>query len=325
MACVISDLGNGIILRANGRTYRLDPRRAVAGDFNLVSHAHSDHLPSAVGNASIVCSSATHDLMRLHRKKIHRADESSITIKDAGHTPDSSMFVVEGHPRIMYTGDFCTRRKRHIHPALPHNCDILVMESTYGKPEYKFPDHGDTIGAIRDWVDTIIGSGATAVLFAYPLGKAQELCFELSGFPLRMQKAIADRNRVLAAHGYRLPMGCSEGMGGDQEPFVYLTSGLGAEREKVKRMLSDGAKAASFSGWSVRRLGGRGAGSRAEMFPLSDHCDFNELMEFARRCNPTKVLTTHGFAADFAESVRRELGIDAEPLIRGQESLDRYL
>jgi hypothetical protein len=48
-------------------------------------------------------------------------------------------------------------------------------------------------------------------------------------------------------------------------------------------------------------------------------------MEFVRLCGPGKVFTTHGFTEEFARSVRRELGIDAEPLRKGQETLDAFL
>ncbi|MSU37274.1 MAG: hypothetical protein EXS36_19700 [Pedosphaera sp.] len=48
-------------------------------------------------------------------------------------------------------------------------------------------------------------------------------------------------------------------------------------------------------------------------FPLSDHADFADLLEFVRLVNPRRVYTLHGFAADFAETLR-ELGYDARPL-----------
>ncbi len=41
-------------------------------------------------------------------------------------------------------------------------------------------------------------------------------------------------------------------------------------------------------------------------FPLSDHADFPDLLEFARRVNPKRVFTLHGFAADFAQTLRDE-------------------
>ena len=325
MSQVISDLGNGVTLLTEKCTYRFDPTRVVADDVNLVSHAHSDHVPSALGAAPVVCSPATHALLRLRCKNARRRGEASVTMREAGHVPGSNMFVIDCDVRTMYTGDFCTRRKRHVSPATPHRCDVLEMESTYGKPEFEFPDHADTIGAIRDWVEGVLKGGSNAVLLAYPLGKAQELCFELTDFPLLLQSGVATNNRVLADHGFRLPMECGDEARQRRRPFAYITSGFGAEREKVRRMMTAGARVASFSGWSARRFGRRNAERKTEMFPLSDHCDYNELMEFVRLCGPSKVYTTHGFADEFARSVRRELDVDAEPLTRGQDTLDRFI
>jgi len=48
-------------------------------------------------------------------------------------------------------------------------------------------------------------------------------------------------------------------------------------------------------------------------FPISDHADFPELMEFVRQVRPRKVYTLHGYAADFAVHLR-DSGFDAEPL-----------
>ena len=48
-------------------------------------------------------------------------------------------------------------------------------------------------------------------------------------------------------------------------------------------------------------------------FPISDHADFPELLDFVRQVRPRKVYTLHGYAADFAVHLR-DSGFDAEPL-----------
>ena len=53
-------------------------------------------------------------------------------------------------------------------------------------------------------------------------------------------------------------------------------------------------------------------------FPLSDHADFPELLELVRRVQPKKIYTLHGFAADFAQTLR-ELGYDAESLSQNEQ------
>ncbi len=320
----IRDLGNGVVVPAGGHTYRLDPRRVVQGDINLVSHAHSDHVPSYLGRAPIICSRITHDLVRLRRRQVEMAGQPSVEMLDAGHAPGSVMFFIDGSSRVLYTGDFCTRTKGHLSPAKPIGCDVLVMECSYGRPEYEFPRHDAIVGAVKDWVGDTLNGGANAVLLAYPLGKAQELCHELRDYTIRVEQRTAENHRALNAHGYRLPVETGSGLLAAQ-PLVYVTPGAGAERAKVDRMVKHGAKVAAFTGWAAGRLGWATRQSSTEMFPLSDHCDYNELMEFVRRCAPSKVFTTHGFTEEFASSVERELGIDAKPLTRGQETLDAFL
>jgi putative mRNA 3-end processing factor len=48
-------------------------------------------------------------------------------------------------------------------------------------------------------------------------------------------------------------------------------------------------------------------------FPMSDHCDYSELVEAVRACAPDKVYTFHGFAEEFAQSLKK-MGFDAEPV-----------
>ena len=315
------ELGNGVEVRLGGRVHRLDPRAVVEGDVNMVSHAHSDHVPSRFSGLPVVCSEMTRAAMTVRRKAVERCACDSVEMVDAGHAPGSVMFVLRGEETLLYTGDFCTRRKGHIPPAEAVECDTLITESTYGVPEYEFPDHQETVSAIRDWVGDALGQGVCAVLRSYPFGKAQELGFELRDTPVRLQPIIASYNRALAAHGMLLPCGEPDIRPGD--PFVYITSGMGSERGIVDRLVSRGAKVATFSGWAAGRTFARGPRS-AEAFPLSDHCDYNELLEFVRRCSPSRVYTLHGFAERFAKSVERELGICATPLVRGQKTLSSF-
>ncbi|HSH92743.1 MAG TPA: MBL fold metallo-hydrolase RNA specificity domain-containing protein, partial [Roseimicrobium sp.] len=53
-------------------------------------------------------------------------------------------------------------------------------------------------------------------------------------------------------------------------------------------------------------------------FALSDHADFADLLSYVERVNPKKVLTLHGFAEDFARTLR-ERGIEAWALGRGNQ------
>ncbi len=316
-------LGNGILLETGGRRYRFDPRRTVEGDLNLISHAHSDHVPSSFRTREVVCTDATLDLVSSRRRGgLEKVEDASVEMLEAGHVPGSCMFLVSGDKRVLYTGDFCTRTKAHLGPARPVRCDSLVVEATYGRPRYVFPDHGEVLGAAHDWLEDLVAHGRSAVLFAYPLGKSQELSLAFADLPLRLHPSIAQNNRVLLGHRYDL---CTEELDEtrDRDPVVYITSGMGKDRERVAQMRKAGARTAAFSGWALDR---RFAYSTAvdEGFPLSDHCGYDELLRFVEGCSPAIVYTTHGFDRAFASSIRKELGIDARPLVAKQRTMDQF-
>lgn len=307
----------------DGRRFRFDPRRAVAQELNMVSHAHSDHIPSSFRTTQVLCSEVTRDLVAVRRgKELEIIDDPCVKPLEAGHIPGSNMFLVSGERSVLYTGDFCTRKKAHLGPARPVKCDHLIVEATYGRPRYVFPDHDEILGTARDWLEDLVSRGRSAILFAYPLGKSQELSVAFRDLPLRLHPSIAENNRVLGRHGYGL---CTDELDerADKGPVVYVTSGMGKEKERVARMRKAGALTAAFSGWALDR---RFAYSSTvdEGFPLSDHCGYDELMWFVEKCSPEVVYTTHGFDKAFAASVRKELGIDARPLVAKQRTMDQF-
>src|SRR5262245_4526837 len=53
-------------------------------------------------------------------------------------------------------------------------------------------------------------------------------------------------------------------------------------------------------------------------FPLSDHADFPDLLEMVKQVKPRQVYTLHGFAADFAQTLR-EIGYQAYALSEDEQ------
>jgi putative mRNA 3-end processing factor len=81
-----------------------------------------------------------------------------------------------------------------------------------------------------------------------------------------------------------------------------------------------GAVTIGFSGWaqSVKFSFGR----RTDYsIPMSDHCDYNELIDMVVQSGAEQVYTIHGFVDEFAEDLRKR-GIRAQPLL--ENSLDDF-
>ena len=81
-----------------------------------------------------------------------------------------------------------------------------------------------------------------------------------------------------------------------------------------------GAVTIGFSGWaqSSRFSFGRRTDYSITM---SDHCDYNELVEMVVQSGAEHVYTIHGFVDEFAQNLKK-MGINAQPLL--ENSLDAF-
>ena len=73
-----------------------------------------------------------------------------------------------------------------------------------------------------------------------------------------------------------------------------------------------GALSIGFSGWAVKPYYKYALGLD-HCLPLSDHCDYNDLISVVKKCNPEKVYVSN-FAEGFAQNLRL-IGFDADPLV----------
>ncbi len=303
-------MSNGISVLTGGDSFRLDPRRTVSGEVNFISHAHTDHLPRGGDEACVVSTPKTLELAE-HRtgRKFTPVEDARITLLDAGHIPGSAMALIEDGRRILYTGDFCTRRKVYLEPARAVKTDVLLIETTYALPRYSFPDPLELSGVIRDWVADALSTGSSVFFTVYPLGKAQEVETLLRGLPLYADEAVQAHNRIVFGD-------CSDWIGdmgaakdGESVFICSSRSSLSALRPGLRSRLLF----TTVSGWSMDEQF-RNSGGLDEAFPLSDHCDHGDLLSFVEKCDPEIVYTMHGFAEEFAEELRRDLQIEAHAL-----------
>jgi len=133
-------------LRLTGSEVYLDPsapRRTA-----IISHGHSDHIG---GQDFLIATRPTAAFHRIREGSDLRGTEigyrelvgiegHEITLFPPGHILCSSMVRVrkEGET-IVYTDDFRFGPTPAAEAAEVPLCDALIMESTYGAPEWKFP------------------------------------------------------------------------------------------------------------------------------------------------------------------------------------------
>jgi DNA ligase-1 len=308
----------------------LDPHDPQA-DLVFVSHAHSDHIAE---HREVILSEPTSRLMQsrlpgqrrehvlpFHQPRRFQIAEQpfDITLLPAGHIFGSAMsFIHCEQQSLLYTGDFKLRPGLSAETCEPRQADILVMETTYGRAHYRFPPTAGVMQGIIRFCREALDNDETPVLLGYSLGKSQELLCGLgdAGLPLMLHGTVFKLTQIYEQFGQCFP--------------PYERYEAGAARGKVllcpphvihSAMLRNLGKSrtAILTGWAVDS-NCRYRYQCDAAFPLSDHADYGDLLELVKQVQPRKVYTLHGFAADFAQSLR-ELGIEAHALSQEEQFL----
>ena len=296
----------------------IDPWKPV--DKAIITHGHADH--SRWGHKQYI---THHDNVPIIQ---HRLGAINVTGKNygetfiinnvkfslhpAGHILGSSQIRVEHQGEVwVFTGDYKTEDDQLCVPFEPVKCHSFITECTFGLPAFKWRPQQEVFSEINGWWAKNKSEQKTSVLFGYSLGKAQRLlkhldpsigkiythtaienmtkvCRSIADFPETIQitretkKEELFGNMVLAppsAHG---------------SPWI---------RKMVPFVT------ASASGWMAFR-GARRRRAIDKGFVLSDHCDWDGLLEAIKATGATKIITTHGYTDIFSKYLQT-LGYDA--------------
>jgi Cft2 family RNA processing exonuclease len=284
-----------------------------------VSHAHADHI------ARHELAFATSATARLYQHRLgakHRVREMAygeaiefgglrLTAYPAGHCLGSAMLYVEnGEGSLLYTGDFKLGPSATSEPAELPLADTLIMECTFGRPHYRLPPREKVIEHLMQLVHSAMADGQTPVIHAYSLGKSQEVTKLLTdrGVPVLQHPAIFEVSRIYESCGVDLG-DFSRFDGRPLEGHAVVTLPRGCRDFRLPglgRTVSIAVTGWAADGWAKYRLGVDHA------LPLSDHADYDQLIETVRRVKPREVFCTHG-PAEFAEHLC-DLGYNAYPL-----------
>jgi Cft2 family RNA processing exonuclease len=298
----------------------LDPHHVE--NFAVVSHAHADHMK---GHAHVLATAPTIAMMQLRgarRSRFQQAGfgetieigEARLTLFPAGHVLGSAQVLVEHEGRrLLYSGDFKLRAGLSAEAIEIPTADVLVMETTFGLPRYHFPDREDVMDDILSFCRSTLAEGAAPVLFCYSLGKGQEVLAGLrdADFPIYLHTQHFEMAQLYQSFGVALPPFQLYRPGQALDGVLLCASGCrrGAWFQKLRDI-----RTATLSGWAMDR-GARWRFKTDAAFPLSDHADYKELIEYVQRSGARTIYTMHGFDAAFATDLRA-LGFDAAPLPR---------
>lgn len=301
-----------------------------------VSHGHSDHAREhatvvATPNTARICRARfarraeRSQLSLLEREKPQRPPvvfeehgfnepwmerDHRLTLFSAGHVLGSAQLMIEGEDgSFVYTGDFKLRESLTVEPPEVKRCDVVLMECTYGRPQYVFPAHDEVAAQMVAFARGALEGDTVPVFFAYSLGKAQEAMAILgnAGLPLTVHGAIDTLAQIYLEAGIALPSYARYHAESYDGASVLIWPPGGKALPKALR--NKPVRTAVLTGWSLDR----GALFRYGVergFALSDHADYPALLQYIERAQPRKVLLNHGWR-DFVYRLRA-LGVDAE-------------
>ena len=289
-------------------------------DFSFVSHGHADHVRPHNKILATPITSKFHamrvklkEAVLLDFNEAYEYDGLSIQLFPAGHILGSAMIRVENHnSSLLYTGDFKMQKSETAEPLeIPH-ADYLIMESTFGDPEYVFEkDRDNVIGELITSVTKSLERGASTVVLAYGLGKAQEAMKILgdNNFKVKVHQRAWEFARVYEEHGVEFK-NCSQWNGEYPGTHVLI---IPPHLSKSRYVLSlPRLHSILLSGWAKTNNGIKNRYNANQSISFSDHADFDELLEFVKIVNPKKVFTTHGF--DSFPMYLNRMGYDADEL-----------
>ncbi len=293
--------GYGVLLKIGDRKYGLDRIDSkVDVDYNLISHAHYDHLPTKA-RGRVLASKETLKLAELRGRKYYNILEEhrDIELYNTGHILGSTAFLIEN--KVLYTGDINDNDRVILKGFNPPQADILIIEATYGSPEYIFGEFKNQMNTLIRFLSRNMLQGRNIVLKAYPLGKPQIISLILNKI-----KSLYCSPRVLRynqAYNKIAKMKIPTKQFNShniKEPFVLLA----ASNEKIKGIDKYDPIEVVMSGWTLKFGGG---------LPISDHSDYKGLIKTIDRIAPKKVYTIYGYADRLAQ-ILRENGYDAQAL-----------
>jgi len=316
---------DGGLLIENGETkILLDPSSVESNNFVFISHAHSDHVyrkPKNKTRIKTITSIETEAIAKARGYEITNTiyEEKDLELIDSGHILGSKGLLAFNE--IFYTGDISIRKRAFLNPPqkIPQ-VDTLIIESTFGRPEYIFPDHTKIIHDANKIIADAYDKGHPVIIMGYPLGKAQLLTnFFEHWDPLFAYDSIEIMNNVYREMGISLRnTTCFTDAEKSKKldtkyPWVMLAPLMNANSKFLRYMKEKyNTITLGFSGWACNQ-GYKHMMGIDYALPMSDHCDYNELIQVVKKCNPKNIFTIHGFAHEFAR-ILNNMGYNANPL-----------
>ena len=302
--------------------FYIDPWKPV--ERAVITHGHSDH--ARFGSKNYLCHTHTKPILQLRLGDNNYQtvewgetiimNSVKISLHPAGHIIGSSQVRAEHNGEVwVVSGDYKTEDDGLSGKFEPIKCNTVITESTFGLPIYNWKPQQQIFENIIDWINGNKENGKISVLLAYSLGKAQRVLQHIKETTqtIYAHGAIYNTHQALVNAGWKLPA---------IERILPDTP-----KDAIKGTVVIAPPSADASPWmkrfypySVGVCSGwmqvRGHVRRRNVdagFALSDHADWNGLLESIKATGAERIFVTHGFQSAFSRYLNEQnIAIAAE-------------
>lgn len=298
----------------------IDPWKPVKNA--LITHGHADHARAGSRKYMATLSASpvlklrlgSHiDLQSVAYGEVVTINGVSISFHPAGHIIGSAQIRLEYKGEIwVVSGDYKTEYDGISEAFELVKCHAFISECTFGLPVFKWSKQSEVFDDINEWWRANQADGKASIISAYSLGKAQRL---LNGINPEIGKifahaAIENVNDVIRKQRIKLPETTRLDIKSKAKEFagsLVIVPPSAMSGDWTKRLGSHSL--ADASGW----MGMRGTRRRKSVdrgFVLSDHADWEGLLDTIKETGAEKIFVTHGYTDIFCKYLQ-SIGYDA--------------
>ena len=288
--------------------FYIDPTRPVA--HAVVTHGHADH--ARAGHGTVAATADTLAIMRVRYGEEHAKEQErpleygevaeyhgvSLSLHPAGHILGSAQARLEYQGgSIVFSGDYKRSSDPTCVPFAPTPCDVFVTEATFALPVFTHPPIAGEIAKLLE--SLALFPERCHQVGVYALGKCQRLIMGLRGAgydeTIYLHGAMVKLCHLYAEVG--IPLGSLEQVTPDNAKSLagkIVLSPPSALDDRWSRKLPEVLTVAA-SGWMRIRARAKQKGVELPLV-ISDHADWNELLQTLKDVGAPEVWVTHGRA-----------------------------
>ena len=302
----------------------IDPQRPV--ERAIITHAHADHAKAGCNEYWAIAQSEGVLRQRLGRNiKLHTMTygkdftlgKAKLSLHSAGHVLGSAQIRIEVQGEVwLVTGDYKRCDDPSCEPFESVECDVLITESTFGLPIYRWESGKDVARDIYKWWNA--QTEHPSILFCYAFGKAQRVLAELKSIGVNEEVLLHGAVETITKHYRKAGVEMSptrpvsELERKDPLKGRLIIAPPSAFRSAWMKRFKE-PQTAFASGWMAVR-GARRRRGFERGFVLSDHADWQGLMLTIKQSKAKRIFVTHGHDDVVARYLNETEGLEAFPL-----------